>query len=72
MDVYIYNKKVKKMMFLKGWNMTEMANLIGVSTSYFSQIMNKRKKPSTKLAKKIADALDVEIKDLFEFDVKEA
>ncbi|MCE3315784.1 helix-turn-helix transcriptional regulator, partial [Staphylococcus aureus] len=43
-----------------------------VSTTYLSQIINGKKIPSPKLAKKIANVLDLNIEDLFEFEEQEA
>ena len=65
MKVHLDSQKVKKIMFLKGCSMSDMAEIIGISNTYFSQIMNHRKKPSTKLAKNISDVLDVDIEDIF-------
>lgn len=59
-------------MFLKGFNLSDLSNKAEISSTYLSQIVNGKKTPSPKLAKKIADSLDVEIEDIFEFEVKEA
>ncbi|UXR47201.1 helix-turn-helix transcriptional regulator [Staphylococcus simulans] len=72
MTVLINSNNFKKAMFLKGLNLSDLAIKTEVSSTYLSQIINGKKVPSPKLAKKIADALDVEIEDIFEFDVKEA
>lgn len=72
MTILINNKKLKKAMFIKGFSLTDLAKEIGVGVSYLSQIVNGKKKPSPKLAKKIADALEVEVEDIFEFELKEA
>jgi len=54
-------------MFLKGLNLSDLAIKTKVSTTYLSQIINGKKIPSPKLAKKIANVLDLNIEDLFEF-----
>ena len=59
-------------MFLKGLNLSDLAIKTKVSTTYLSQIINGKKLPSPKLAKKIANVLDLNIEDLFEFEEQEA
>ena len=59
-------------MFLKGYNLSDLSKELGIGISYLSQIINGKKIPSPKLAKIIANTLDVEIKDLFYFEEKEA
>lgn len=72
MTVLINSNALKKAMFLKGLNLSDLAIKTEVSTTYLSQIINGKKTPSPKLAKKIANVLDLDIEDLFEFEVKEA
>lgn len=72
MSIYIKNHYLKKVMFLKGYNLSQLAIETDVSLSYMSLIMNGKRNPSAKLAKKISSVLDVEIKELFEFEQKEA
>ncbi|MEX2957026.1 helix-turn-helix domain-containing protein [Staphylococcus pasteuri] len=72
MTVLINSNYFKKAMFLKGYNLSDLSNKTGVGISYLSQIINGKKTPSSKLAKKIADVLDVDIEDIFEFEMKEA
>ncbi|PTI99137.1 helix-turn-helix transcriptional regulator [Staphylococcus simulans] len=71
MTILINSNIFKKAMFLKGLNLSELSIKTEVSTTYLSQIVNGKKVPSPKLAKKIANALDVEIEDIFEFELKE-
>ncbi|MEB8115659.1 helix-turn-helix transcriptional regulator [Staphylococcus saprophyticus] len=67
MSVYLDNQKTKKLMFIKGFNVSTLADEVGVGISYISQILNGKRSPSPKLAKKIAETLEVEIEDLFFF-----
>lgn len=67
MSVYLDNQKAKKLMFVKGFNVSSFASEVGIGVSYLSQILNSKKSPSPKLAKKIAETLEVEIEDLFFF-----
>ncbi|PTH57677.1 helix-turn-helix domain-containing protein [Staphylococcus agnetis] len=64
--VYVKRNDLKKAMFIKGLNLSTLAIKAELSSTYLSQIVNGKKTPSPKLAKKIADALDVEIEDVFE------
>ena len=57
MTVLINSNALKKAMFLKGLNLSDLA----IKT-----------KVSPKLAKKIANVLDLNIEDLFEFEEQEA
>ncbi|MCE3404748.1 helix-turn-helix domain-containing protein, partial [Staphylococcus aureus] len=57
---------------LKGFNLSDLSRETGVGISYLSQIINGKKIPSPKLAKKMAEVLQVEVNELFEFEVKEA
>lgn len=72
MTVLINSNNFKKAMFIKGLNLSDLSIKAEVSTTYLSQIINGKKVPSPKLAKKIADTLDVEIEDIFEFELEEA
>ncbi|BFL67359.1 helix-turn-helix transcriptional regulator [Staphylococcus epidermidis] len=72
MTVLINSNALKKAMFLKGLNLSDLAIKTKVSTTYLSQIINGKKIPSPKLAKKIANVLDLNIEDLFEFEEQEA
>ncbi|MCJ1787577.1 helix-turn-helix transcriptional regulator [Staphylococcus warneri] len=71
MTIFINSNRLKRAMFLQGYNISELASELGVGVSYLSQILNNKKTPSPKLAKNIADTLGVEIKDIFDFEVKE-
>lgn len=72
MSALINDLSFKKAMFLKGYNLSDLSKELGIGISYLSSIANGKKTPSPKLAKNIADALDVEIKDLFYFEEQEA
>lgn len=71
MSVYLDNQKTKKLMFIKGFNVSTLADEVGVGISYISQILNGKRSPSPKLAKKITETLEVEIEDLFFFKENE-
>lgn len=72
MKIYIDTTKTKTSMFQLGLNVSLLARNIGCSTSYMSQILNNKKSPSPKLAKKIAETLNLETTDIFTFENEEA
>lgn len=72
MTILSNTRKFKEAMFLKGFNLSDLSRETGVGISYLSQIINGKKIPSPKLAKKMAEVLQVEVNELFEFEVKEA
>ncbi|HCZ0190557.1 TPA: helix-turn-helix transcriptional regulator [Staphylococcus aureus] len=72
MTILANTRKFKEVMFLKGFNLSDLSRETGVGISYLSQIINGKKIPSPKLAKKMAEVLQVEVNELFEFEVKEA
>ncbi|MFW0762009.1 helix-turn-helix domain-containing protein [Staphylococcus cohnii] len=72
MIVTINETLIKKVMFINGFNLSDLAHETGVGVSYLSQIVNGKKIPSPKLAKKTADVLQVDVEELFEFEIKEA
>ncbi|EJE55396.1 TPA: helix-turn-helix transcriptional regulator [Staphylococcus aureus] len=72
MTILANTRKFKEAMFLKGFNLSDLSRETGVGISYLSQIINGKKILSPKLAKKMAEVLQVEVNELFEFEVKEA
>ncbi|HFQ1509587.1 TPA: helix-turn-helix domain-containing protein [Staphylococcus aureus] len=72
MTILANTRKFKEAMFLKGFNLSDLSRETGVGISYLSQIINGKKISSPKLAKKMAEVLQVEVNELFEFEVKEA
>lgn len=72
MTALINKSNLQKYMYLKGYNLSDLSNELDIGVSYLSSIVNGKKTPSPKLAKNIATALNVEIKDLFYFEEQEA
>ncbi|QOY78016.1 helix-turn-helix transcriptional regulator [Staphylococcus aureus] len=72
MTILANTRKFKEAMFLKGFNLSDLSRETGVGISYLSQIINGKKIPNPKLAKKMAEVLQVEVNELFECEVKEA
>lgn len=72
MTVLTKVNRFKKAMFVKGFNLSDLSRETGVGISYLSQIINGKKIPSPKLAKKMSEVLQVDVEELFEFEQKEA
>ncbi|MFR4583920.1 helix-turn-helix domain-containing protein [Clostridium cadaveris] len=66
------NNKIKEIIRNRGVKVTYIIEKVGLSTSSFYEIMNGKAVPSLMNARKIADALDVSLNELFpEDDFKE-
>lgn len=65
MDIVVDKKNIQKLMFFKGMLMKDLAKEVGVSDGYLSNILNQKAKVSNRVAKKLADVLEVEVKDIF-------
>ncbi|WP_314061321.1 helix-turn-helix transcriptional regulator [uncultured Vagococcus sp.] len=66
MNVLIKRVTLEMILYRKGLTNGEFASEIGVSENTLSYILNGKRKPSAKLAKKIVDSLNVEFDDIFE------
>ena len=55
-----------------GHTLRSFAKDSNISLSYLSLIVNKKAEPSPKMAKKIADNLNVDMEELFVYRTKEA
>jgi DNA-binding XRE family transcriptional regulator len=53
--------KIKAMREYRGYSLTALAKLIGISEAYLSQIENQKRKGSIEVYRKLAEALNVEI-----------
>lgn len=56
---------IKKIRLLKGIVQSELANAIGISRQYLSDIENQKKQPTIKIAFDCAKFLSVSIEELF-------
>ncbi|ATD31644.1 hypothetical protein BHM04_10795 [Macrococcus sp. IME1552] len=73
MKIIMHDNEVKKLMLRNGLNVSALAEKVEVGISYMSQILNSKRNPSPKLAKRIAATLGVEITDIFTIEAnKEA
>jgi len=61
-----FSERLRKAREAKGWTRRELARVSGVSDSYLTLLEHdKRKKPSYSIAKKISDAFDKPVGELF-------
>lgn len=73
MNTKINKSEVKVTMFKKGLDLNSLSRKLEVDVSYLSLIINGKRNPSPKLAKRIAETLGVEITDIFTIETnKEA
>ena len=63
-----FANNVKKYRELKGYNKGKMSELIGCDLSYIGKIERAEKYPNLKMIFKIAEALEIPAKDLFDFE----
>ena len=59
-------RKVRRLRQERGWNQTELAFHAELAPSVISQIETGKRDPSAATLRKLADALDVGVPDLFE------
>ena len=62
-----FAKKLKEIRELKNLSKTQLSTLVGCEISYIGQIERCKKIPTLKTIEKLAIALDVPVKDLFDF-----
>lgn len=55
----------RKKLLVSGYSSRSFATQVGLSSPYFSQIINNKRNPSGKVAKKIVDELSVAFDDIF-------
>ncbi len=59
---------VKKYREAKGYNKGKLSELVGCDISYIGKIERSEKYPNLKMIFKIAEALEIKAKDLFDFE----
>lgn len=59
-------REVRRLRQEKGWNQTELAFYAGLAPSVISEIETGKRNPSAGTLHKLAEALDVDVPDLFE------
>ena len=60
-------KKIKKLRNNKGWTQAELSEKVGVTEKHIQFIETANRKPSLKLATKLAKVLGVKMSELFDF-----
>jgi len=61
-----YQNKVRQIRISKGINQKQLAEMIYVTPPIISYIENKKRQTTVEMLQRIADALNVNIKDFFE------
>ena len=67
-DLKLFSKKVKMLRNKRKLTLEKLAEMAGISTNHLSKLEASKTKPSFGLISKLATALDVELKELFNFD----
>jgi len=65
MKIIVDKNNIQKLMFFKGLLLKDLAKEVGVSDGYLSNILNQKTNVGNRVAKKLADVLEVEVKDIF-------
>lgn len=60
----VVRKRVRELAKKKGWSMNLLADFAGMSRSNLSRIMNGKQSPTVRTLKRIAETLEVPLKDL--------
>lgn len=63
-----FAENVKKYREIKGYNKTKLCELLDCDLSYIGKIERSEKYPNLKMIFKLAEALEVSAKDLFDFE----
>ena len=63
-----FANNIKKYREQKGYNKSRMSELVGCDLSYIGKIERSEKYPNLKMIFKIAEALEVPAKNLFDFE----
>jgi transcriptional regulator with XRE-family HTH domain len=59
-----FARRVRDAMKRKGWSRNQAADFIGIGRGHLSEILNGNKSPTLRTMRKIADALEVDLRDL--------
>lgn len=63
--MFLLGNKLKEFRKLRGIGQLELANAVGISRQYLSEIENQKKLPTVKIAFDCAKYLNVSVEDLF-------
>lgn len=64
----LFAKNIKKYRESKGYSKTKLAELADCDLTYIGKIEKSEKYPNLKMIFKLAEALDIPTKDLFDFE----
>jgi len=67
MKIRFKDKQLISLLLIEsGYSQSSFSRDLGISFSYFNQLVNGKKNPSPRMAKEIAELLNVKFNDLFE------
>lgn len=67
-NLLFFAKRIKSLRNKRGYTQEKLAEMIGISTNHLSKLEIAGSNPSFETISKLSQALDVEIKELFNFD----
>lgn len=67
MIAVVKKDRLAQLMYRKGWTRRQLANEARISEVTAQQVCSGKRVPSPPVAKKIVDALGVDVEELFEF-----
>ncbi len=62
---------IKVLMVKKNWNIKDLANNVPMNYLYLLEILNGKRIPSVTMAIKISNALEVDVREIFSFELSE-
>ncbi len=66
MDIHlVVNRNILKLAGRKKWSINLLADFAGISRGYLSTLLRGKKSPTLRTLEKIANALEVEVGELF-------
>ncbi|MCI2789866.1 helix-turn-helix domain-containing protein [Staphylococcus warneri] len=64
--------EVMKILANRNWNIKRLSKEVPMDYIYLINILNGKSQPSYIMTIKIANALDIDVENIFEFEIKEA
>ncbi len=70
MRLFAMSNNIRIHLIKQGLTLTDLSTSVNSDLSYISTVINGKRNPSPKLAKRIADTLGVEIEEIFTIEAK--
>lgn len=65
------SKRIRLLMAAKGWSVNRLADFSGVGRGRMSEILAGKSSPTVRTLGRLAEALDVNVRDLFEEEAEQ-